>query len=95
MQFNVDSGEVAAASARTAHTAAAIRAESAAMLAHLTALEGSWNGVAASAFADVREQWRAAQFHVESALDAITQALGHAAQSYEDAESTAAGLFRR
>lgn len=95
MQFHVDAAEVAAASARTAQTAGALRAEAAAMLAHLAALEGSWQGSAATAFADVREQWRAAQIQVEAALDAITQALGTAARSYEDAESTATRLFAR
>ncbi|MDN4477504.1 WXG100 family type VII secretion target [Demequina sp. SYSU T00039] len=95
MQFHVDAAEVAAAAARTAHTADAIRGETAAMLAHLTALEGSWQGSAAAAFGDVREQWRAAQVQVEAALDAITQALGAAARSYEDAEATATRLFAR
>lgn len=95
MQFHVDAAEVTAASARTAQTAGAIRAESAAMLAHLTALEGSWQGSAALAFADVREQWRAAQAQVEAALDAIAQALGAAARSYEDAETAVTGYFAR
>ena len=95
MQFHVDAAEVSAASARTTHTASAIRQESAAMLAHLTTLEGSWQGSAATAFADVREQWRAAQVQVEAALDAIAQALGQAARSYEEAESAATHLFSR
>ncbi len=95
MQYHVDSAEVSAASARAAHSADAIRAEVAAMMSHLAALDASWQGSAASAFADAREQWRSAQLHVEHALDAITAALAGAARSYEDAESTVARLFLR
>jgi len=95
MQYHVDAAEVAAVSARTAASADAIRAEVAAMMAHLASLDASWQGSAAAAFGDAREQWRGAQAHVEAALDAITGALAHAARSYEDAEATAARLFAR
>ncbi|WP_062304680.1 WXG100 family type VII secretion target [Demequina subtropica] len=95
MEYHVDAAEVSAVSARAARSADAIRGEVAALMAELTRLDSSWRGGAATAFADVREQWRGAQAHVESALDAITQALGHAARSYEDAEATASRLFSR
>ncbi len=95
MQYHVDAAEVAAASARAAQSADTIRAEAAAMLAHLSSLEGSWQGSAAHAFTEVREQWRAAQVHVESALDSISRALGQAARSYEEAELNAARMFGR
>ncbi len=95
MQYHVDAAEVSAASARAARSADAIRAEVAAMMSHLAGLDSSWQGSAASAFADARDQWRSAQHHVESALDAITAALAGAARSYEDAEATAARLFSR
>ncbi|WP_296665532.1 WXG100 family type VII secretion target [Demequina sp.] len=95
MQYHVDAAEVSAASARAARSADAIRAEVAGMMGHLAGLDSSWQGSAAAAFADAREQWRGAQAHVETALDAITTALAHAARSYEDAESTAARLFAR
>ncbi|WP_062387678.1 WXG100 family type VII secretion target [Demequina iriomotensis] len=95
MQYHVDAAEVSAASARAARTADAIRAEVASLMAELTSLDSTWRGGAASAFGDVRERWRGAQAHVESALDAITQALGNAARSYEEAEATASRLFSR
>ncbi|SEJ38246.1 WXG100 family type VII secretion target [Demequina mangrovi] len=95
MQYHVDAAEVSAASARAARSSDAIRAEVASLMAELTRLDASWRGGAASAFGDVREQWRGAQTHVESALDAITQALAHAARSYEEAEATASRLFAR
>ncbi|WP_062288472.1 WXG100 family type VII secretion target [Demequina phytophila] len=95
MQYHVDAAEVSSASARAGRSAEAIRAEVAGLMAQLVALDATWQGSAASAFADAREQWRGAQAHVESALDAITGALAHAAQSYEEAEATASRLFAR
>jgi WXG100 family type VII secretion target len=65
------------------------------MLAHLTSLESTWRGGAATAFADVLQQWRGAQLHVEQALDVITAALAQAADQYETAEQNAARLFVR
>lgn len=95
MQYHVDAAEVSAASARAARSAEAIRAEVAGLMAQLNALDSTWQGSAAAAFGDAREQWRGAQVHVETALDAITTALAHAARSYEEAEETAARLFSR
>ena len=95
MQYHVDAAQVSAASARAAASADAIRGEVAAMMGHLLALDSSWQGAAAAAFGDAREQWRGAQAHVEAALDAITTALAHAARSYEEAEATASRLFAR
>jgi len=95
MLYHVDSDEVAAASARAGQSAEAIRAEVAALVAHLQALEGSWQGQASTAFAGVLTQWRAAQAQVEAALGSLTQALGAAATGYAEAELTAARMFAR
>ena len=91
--YHVDAAEVASASALASRSGDAIRAEVAAMMGHLTALQGSWQGGAASAFAGVLEQWRGAQVQVEQALDALTLALSQAAQEYQSAEDSAARLF--
>ncbi len=95
MQFHVDAAQIGAAAARTSQSSQTIRSEVAAMMAHLTDLDAAWSGAAASAFGGVREQWRGAQVQVETALDAIAQALTYAAQSYEEAEATASRLFAR
>ncbi|MFW7413796.1 WXG100 family type VII secretion target [Demequina sp. SO4-18] len=92
-RYHVDAEEVATASARASGTAETIRAEVATMMGHLTALEGSWQGGAATAFTGVLEQWRGAQVQVEQALDALTVALSQAAEQYQQAEDTAARLF--
>ncbi|GIG53707.1 WXG100 family type VII secretion target [Demequina activiva] len=92
-RYHVDAAEVASASSLAARSSDTIRTEVAAMMGHLTALQGSWQGGAATAFAGVLDQWRAAQMQVEQALDALTLALAHAAQEYQSAEDSAARLF--
>jgi early secretory antigenic target protein ESAT-6 len=95
MLYHVDSDEVAAAAGRAGRSAEAIRAEVAALVAQLTALEHSWQGPASAAFAGVLAQWRTAQAQVEAALASLTQALGAAAAGYADAESAATRMFGR
>lgn len=95
MLYHVDADEVAAAGARASRSGEVIRSEAAQMVAHLTALESSWQGGASAAFADVLAQWRSAQAQVESALGALSQALGAAATGYADAEQAAARMFGR
>jgi early secretory antigenic target protein ESAT-6 len=92
-RYHVDAAEVASASTLAARSSDTIRAEVSAMMAHLTALQGSWQGGAASAFAGVLDQWRGAQVQVEQALDSLTVALSQAAQEYQTAEDSAARLF--
>ena len=92
-RFHVDAAEVAQASALAQRSGDTIRTEVAAMLGHLTALEGTWQGGAAAAFAGVLDQWRGAQAQVESALDALSTALSQAASTYEEAEDAATRMF--
>jgi len=94
-QYHVDAAQVASASALAGRSAQAIRTEVAGMLAQLNALEGSWQGAAATAFAGIVQQWHATQMQVESALDEITLALGQAAEHYQVAEDTASRMFAR
>lgn len=92
-QYHVDAAQVAAASALTGRSAETIRGEVAGMLSQLQALEGSWQGGAATAFSGVVSQWRATQMQVEVALDEITRALAQAAEHYQMAEDTAQRMF--
>ncbi len=92
-RFHVDAAEVAQASAIAQRSGDTIRAEVAALVSHLTALEGTWQGGAATAFTGVLDQWRAAQAQVEGALDALSAALGTAATAYQDAEDAATRMF--
>lgn len=93
MRFSVDVAEVTAASAHTRTSVETLRAETAAMMGHLAALQQSWTGAAAASFAATAEQWQVTQRVVEENLAAISLALDHAAASYSETESQAARLF--
>lgn len=95
MRYEVDSGQVAQASAAAGASVATIRAEVATLLRHLTDLQGGWRGAAATAFAEVVGDWATTQQHVEASLDRIQHALAAAAQTYADAEDQASRLFLR
>ena len=93
--YEVDSAQVAQAGAAAGASVAVIRQEVAALLRHLTDLQGVWRGSAASAFGGVLAEWSATQRHVEASLDQITSALAAASHHYADAEDQAARLFLR
>ena len=94
-QYHVDSAQVASASSLAAASAQSIRTEVSSMLAHLRALESSWQGGAATAFAGLGQQWHCTQLQVEAALEEITTALAQAAEQYRVAEDTATRMFVR
>ncbi len=92
--FSVDSDAVLTATAAVRSTSERLQSDTAAMLAQLTQLQGSWTGSASVAFQSVIEQWRAAQRQVETALADISGALGHVGNQYAQTEAAATGLFR-
>jgi WXG100 family type VII secretion target len=94
-RYEVDSAQVAQASAAVRGSTAAIRSEVAAMMRHLTELQSGWRGGAASAFGAVMADWAVTQARVEESLDAVTAALATAAASYADAEQQVSRLFGR
>jgi WXG100 family type VII secretion target len=94
-RYEVDSAQVAQASAAAGGSVAAIRTEVAALMRHLTDLQAGWHGTAASAFGGLLTDWSATQQRVEASLDQITSALSTAAQHYADAEAQASRLFAR
>ncbi|RLK47392.1 WXG100 family type VII secretion target [Microbacterium telephonicum] len=92
--FSVDSDQVLVATAGIRATGDRLQADTAAMLAQLTQLQGSWTGTASVAFQGVVERWRAAQRELDAALADIGTALGHVGAQYAQTEHAAAGLFR-
>jgi 6 kDa early secretory antigenic target len=92
-RFQVDSEAVGSATAAVRASIERIRSEVAALSAQLTGLDGSWSGVAASAFQGVVGDWRATQARVEESLSAINQALAVAGQQYAEIEAANARLF--
>ena len=95
MRYEVDSDQVAQASAAAGRSVAAVRTEVAALLRHLTDLQAVWRGSAATAFGGVLAEWSGTQQRVEASLDQITAALGAAASTYAEAEQNASRLFVR
>ena len=92
-RYEVDSAQVAQASAAAGASVSVIRSEVAALMRHLTELQGSWRGGAANAFGSVMAEWAGTQQRVEASLDHITAQLGTAAQHYSEAEQQASRLF--
>lgn len=94
-RYQVDSDAVVSASGAVHGSIGRIQAEVAALHGHLTNLEGSWSGQAATAFQSVVADWKATQQRVEESLAALNSALGHAAQQYADIELANARMFAR
>lgn len=63
------------------------------MYSHLTSLESSWSGQAATAFQGVVGDWRITQQRVEESLATIQQALATAGRQYADVEQQNSRLF--
>lgn len=91
--FEVDSAQVSSGAAAARASAANIRSEVAAMVAHLMNLQASWRGTAAVAFNDLLVQWQSTQQLVEQNLDSISTALDTSARQYEDVEAATTRLF--
>jgi len=92
-RFEVDSDHVSRASAAVQLSAEHIRSEVDGMMRHLTELQGSWKGQAATSFQHVVTDWGATQERVRSSLEDIRQALALAGNQYAEAEMAAARMF--
>lgn len=91
--YNVNALDVENASQQAMSCAESVRAEVNAMMGHLNALEGSWQGSAATAFSGLIQDWKRAQLQVEESLDSISTALSQAAVNYREAEEAATRMF--
>jgi 6 kDa early secretory antigenic target len=95
-RYEVDSAQVAQASAAVRASAGQISVEVDRMTRHLLDLQSSWKGQAATSFQQVVVvDWRATQERVRTSLDEIQQALAAAGQNYQQAEEAAARMFAR
>jgi len=92
-RFEVDSAQVAQASAAAQASAVQIGTEVDQMMRHLLDLQNSWRGQASSSFQHVVAEWRATQERVRQSLEEIQRALALAGQQYADAEASAARMF--
>jgi 6 kDa early secretory antigenic target len=94
-QFQVDSAQVAQASAAVHASAAQIGTEVDRMMRNLLDLQGSWRGQASSSFQHVVSDWRATQERVRAVLEEIQLALSTAGRQYAEAEESAVRMFSR
>ncbi|PLS30146.1 type VII secretion protein [Bifidobacterium margollesii] len=92
-QFQVDSEQIQSSSAAVSASVSQIRQAVNGMYANLNQLQSVWRGGAATQFASVAAQWRAAQQQMESSLESIQHALSQASMVYTDAETQASRLF--
>ena len=91
--FKVDTGQITAASGDINRLAGEIESGVKAMMGKLNALQGSWQGSAATNFAQVSEDWRRTQDQVRDSLQRISMALGQAATQYGDTEHANTRMF--
>lgn len=92
--FSVDSDAVLTTTAAIRGSIDRLEAESSALLAQLSSLQGSWTGTAAAAFHGSAENWRATHLQLTAALADINQALSVAGRQYADVEQSSTSLFR-
>lgn len=92
-QYQVDSERIQSSSAAVCTSISSIRQAVTQMYGNLHALQDAWHGGAATQFAALAAQWRAAQQQMEQSLESIQQALTQASTLYADAETQAARLF--
>jgi early secretory antigenic target protein ESAT-6 len=92
-RFQVDSEAVISATASVQATMERIQGEASSLLNQLVGLEGSWSGVAATAFQSIAADWRSTQQRLDSSLGNIANALSIAGQQYAEAESANLRLF--
>lgn len=92
-QYAVDSEQIQSSAAAVSGSISQIRNAVSGMYANLNALQGVWQGGAATQFNAVSQQWHAAQQQMEQSLEAIQNALSQASLLYSDAEAQASRLF--
>jgi WXG100 family type VII secretion target len=92
-RFEVDSTQVAAASAAVQMSAQELADEVDRMMRRLLELQASWKGSAATSFQHVVTDWRATQERVRLTLEEIQRALAVAGRQYEAAETAATRMF--
>jgi early secretory antigenic target protein ESAT-6 len=92
-RYEVDSAQVAAASAAVQTSVQELGGEVDRMMRHLLELQANWKGSAATSFQHVVTDWRATQERVRTTLEEIQRALAVAGRQYEDAENAASRMF--
>jgi 6 kDa early secretory antigenic target len=93
VQFSVDSEQVSQANTTIQATIGRLQNEVTNLHSQLLALNGSWQGVAASAFQELVQRWRLTSDMLDTQLGELGLALEHAAAQYREIEASNHRLF--
>lgn len=91
--FSVDSEQVFAANTHIQSTIGRLQQEISTLHGQLVALDGTWQGSAATSFQELMLRWKSSADSLEQNLGQIGQALSIAAQQYSDIEAANQRLF--
>jgi 6 kDa early secretory antigenic target len=94
-RYQVDSDAILSATSAARAAIGRLQGEVSSLTGQLTALQGSWQGSAATAFHTVLGEWTSTQQRIEQTLAALTEALGNAGVQYAEIEQANARLFMR
>jgi len=93
--FRVTPAELLDLSRQVQGSAGSIESELAGLRSRVAPVGASWNGQAHERFALLYDEWSRSAQALQQALAGISQLLGQAGQTYEDAELRIAGSFSR
>lgn len=91
--FTVDSDRIHAANSTIQATIQRLQSEVSNLHGQLGGLQDSWQGAASSSFQELMLRWRASADALEQNLGQIGQALGMAANQYQEIEQANQRLF--
>ena len=92
-QFQVDTGQIQAASGDIARISAEIDGQVTAMMARLNGLQGAWTGTASARFQALVTEWQGTQRQVRASLDSIGGVLAAAGVQYAETEAQTLRMF--
>ena len=92
-QFQVDTGQIQAASGDIARISGEIDGQVTAMMARLNGLQGAWTGTASARFQALVTEWQGTQRQVRASLDSIGGVLAAAGAQYAETEAQTLRMF--
>ncbi|WP_406832360.1 WXG100 family type VII secretion target [Pedococcus sp. KACC 23699] len=92
-QFQVDTGQIQAASGDIARISSEIDGQVSAMMARLGGLQGAWTGTASTRFQALVTEWQGTQRQVRASLDSIGTVLAAAGVQYAETEAQTLRMF--
>ena len=92
-QFQVDTGQIQAASGDITRISSEIDGQVTAMMARLNGLQGAWTGSASARFQALVSEWQGTQRQVRASLDSIGGVLAAAGVQYAETEAQTLRMF--